>query len=105
MNNLFTAIPKELKSELIEKLVDSDDVTVERIVSRGHKSPETGWYDQDQNEWVLLLQGEAKLLFDDDAYVDLKVGDYIDIPAHKKHKVEWTAPDIETVWLAVFYRS
>lgn len=103
MKNIYDAIPQQFDSEVFERLVDSEGVTIERIISKGHKSPATGWYDQAQNEWVLLLKGKAILLFDDETSVELAAGDYINIPAHKKHKVEWTPPDTETVWLAVFY--
>lgn len=103
MNNIFDAIPEQLDSEVFEKLIDSKGVTIERIISKGHKSPEAGWYDQAQNEWVLLLSGEAMLIFEDESSLRLKAGDYINIPAHKKHKVEWTTAETETVWLAVFY--
>ena len=103
MNNIFDAIPRNLEAEVFERLVESEFVTIERIISKGHKSPESGWYDQDKNEWVMVLSGEAVLLFEDGSSVNLKAGDFIDIPAHKKHKVEWTAPDIETIWLAVHY--
>ncbi len=82
---------------------DGDGIRIERIISKGHSSPQSGWYDQDKNEWVLLLKGEAVLLFADESSANLKSGDFINIPAHKKHKVEWTDPDTETIWLAVHY--
>ena len=103
MNNIFDAIPENLKTEVFERLVETDDVTIERIVSKGHKSPQSGWYDQNKNEWVLVLKGEAILLFADETSITLKAGDFVDIPAHKKHRVEWTAVDVETIWLAVHY--
>jgi cupin 2 domain-containing protein len=104
LENLFDDFPEEFDEEFIEDLVDGEDVRVERIVSRGQASPEGFWYDQDDDEWVGLLAGAAVLsLEDDDEKVTLRPGDHINIPAHKKHRVEWTAPDEETVWLAVFY--
>ena len=103
MNNIFAAIPHTLDNELVEQLAQGQHVRIERIVSKGHRSPATGWYDQAQNEWVMLLKGEAVLLFSDDSELRLKPGDYIEIPAHKKHRVSWTDPDTETVWLAVHY--
>ena len=103
MNNIFDVIPKNLKAEVFEQLVDSNGVKIERIVSKGHKSPESGWYDQDQNEWVLVLRGKAILSFEDESTITLKEGDFINILAHKKHKVEWTDPGIETIWLTVHY--
>ena len=103
MNNIFDDIPKNIKSEIFETLIDSDDVQIERIISKGHTSPASGWYDQDKNEWLIVLKGEAILSFADKSSLKLKAGDFINIPAHKKHKVEWTNPDTETIWLAVHY--
>ena len=103
MNNIFEAIPKDLKKEVFERLAQGNGVTIERIISKGHRSPETGWYDQDKNEWVIILKGAAVLLFEDETTTKLKPGDFIDIPAHKKHRVSWTEADIETIWLAVHY--
>ena len=103
MNNIFDAIPENIETELLEPLIKSNGVRIERIISKGHKSPAAGWYDQDNNEWVMVLKGEAILLFEDETSVTLKAGDFINIEAHKKHKVERTAPDIETIWLAVHY--
>jgi cupin 2 domain-containing protein len=80
-------------------------VRIERIVSKGHSSPESGWYDQEENEWVVVLKGAAKLRFEQDGkLVELDAGDYINIPARVRHRVEWTNPEMETVWLAFFYR-
>ncbi len=103
MDNIFGSIPNVLDIELIEQLAQSQHARIERIVSKGHRSPATGWYDQEQNEWVMLLKGTAILSFDDDSSITLNPGDYINIPAHKKHKVAWTDPDTETIWLAVHY--
>lgn len=102
--NLFEKIPPELKEELFETLLSTENFKVERIVSKGHKSPPDFWYNQEQSEWILLLKGEARIQIDGEkAIVSLKAGDYCNIPAHVKHRVEWTAPDLETVWLAIFY--
>ena len=103
MNNIFDAIPKNLDKEIVESLVKSDRVRIERIISKGHVSPESGWYDQDENEWVILLKGEAILLFEDESSIKLIAGDFINIAAHKKHKVTWTKPNVETIWLAIHY--
>ena len=81
----------------------SSSVRIERIISRGHTSPETGWYDQDKAEWVIVLTGEASIAFENDSVVELKPGDYINIAPHKKHKVISTSSDPETIWLAVHY--
>ena len=109
MNNLFDNIPEDLPEdlpeELFERLVESSCMRIERIISRGHSSPESGWYDQEENEWVLVLKGEGRLRFEqDERLVELAAGDFINIPAHTRHRVEWTTPEMETVWLAVFYR-
>jgi cupin 2 domain-containing protein len=104
VKNIFKNIPPNLPKEISESLVESKTFKVERIVSKGHKSPNDFWYDQDMNEWVLILQGRAKLLFaEEKELIRLEAGDYINIPAHKKHRVEWTNPDTETIWLAIFY--
>ena len=76
---------------------------IERIVSKGHSSPDVGWYDQDENEWVMVISGYGVIEFFDGRKVTLKQGDYITINAHEKHKVIETAPTKNTVWLAVFY--
>lgn len=102
MKNLFTDIPAHLPEKLFTTLLEAPNVRIERIVSHGHASPEGFWFDQDQHEWVLLLQGAARLQFENDT-IDLKPGDFINIPAHRKHRVEWTTPDEPTIWLAVFY--
>lgn len=104
MKNLFSQIPDAISEELFEKIIESPHCKIERIVSQGHSSPDDFWYDQDQNEWVILLKGSALLLFEDgDSPVKLLPGDYITIPAHVKHRVKWTDPGQETVWLAVHY--
>ncbi len=102
--NLFHNIPTELPAEISECLLQSRNVRVERIVSRGHCSAPDFWYDQNGPEWVLLLQGEAELRFKEgNTIMRLTPGMYLNIPAHVQHRVEWTAEDQETVWLAVFY--
>lgn len=104
MKNLFANLPENAPLELVTVLVDSKSVRFERIVSTGHNSPNNFWYDQDEHEWVIVLKGEAKLLFDGDVQAKLmKPGDFINIPAHRKHRVEWTTPDEPTIWLAVYY--
>ncbi len=103
-NNIFKSIPNNLPDELVDILAEGKNFRLERIVSKGHSSPKGFWYDQVENEFVLLLKGKAEVLFEDDANtVTLSEGDYINIPAHKKHRVEWTDPKIETVWLTLFY--
>jgi cupin 2 domain-containing protein len=100
--NLFADLPTQLPDELCTTLLDADNVRIERIVSHGHASPDGFWYDQDQHEWVIVLKGVARLRFEDEI-VEMKPGDFVNIPAHKKHRVEWTRADEPTIWLAVHY--
>lgn len=102
MINLFADFPSQLPSELFTTLLEADAVRIERIVSHGHSSSEGFWYDQDQSEWVVLLKGSARLRIED-KLIELQPGDFLNIPAHQKHRVEWTTPDEQTIWLAVFY--
>jgi cupin 2 domain-containing protein len=101
--NLLHALPAQLPSEIVDVLVCSAGMRIERIVSRGHCSPEGFWYQQTENEWVTLLAGEARLCFDDGSVLHMTPGDHVEIRAGQRHRVEWTAPDVATVWLAVFY--
>lgn len=103
MNNLFRNIPTDLHEEFFEILASSENVQVERIVSRGHTSPAQGWYDQGRNEFIVLLAGAARLAFDDGTVEQLAPGDWLDIPAHRRHRVAWTEEGIKTVWLAIHY--
>lgn len=103
MKNLLDNIPGHLPDELFETLVRGDNIHIERIVSRGHTSPAEGWYEQDKNEWVLVLNGAARLGFEEGGEVSMEPGDCLEIPAHVKHRVAWTDPDQETVWVAVHY--
>ncbi len=102
--NLFTDLPANLPDELPTTLLKAANIRIERIVSHGHVSPEGFWYDQDEHEWVIVLQGAARLRFED-SIVEMKPGDFVNIPAHKKHRVVWTTPDELTIWLAVFYKD
>jgi cupin 2 domain-containing protein len=103
MNNIFKDIPKPSENEFFEELISKNGVKIERIVSFGHTTKEFEWYDQDSDEWVILLKGEAVISFMGEDDVRLKAGDFINIAAHKKHKVSWTKPDEDSIWLAVHY--
>lgn len=106
IRNIYASIPADMPQELFEDVLTTDTFKIERIVSKGHASPQGFWYDQDQNEWVMLLKGRAGLLFEGkDTIIELKPGDYIHIPARRKHRVEWTDPDTETIWLAVMWET
>ena len=101
--NIFESIPKNLDQEVFELLVQSKNVKIERILSKGHTSPKIGWHDQEKNEWVIVLKGEAGISFEQGKEFNLKAGDYINIPANTKHKVTWTTQKSETIWLAIHY--
>jgi cupin 2 domain-containing protein len=102
--NLFQFVPAPPHGEVLDVLAESPWVSIERIVSRGHRSPEGFWYDQDRTEWVVMLRGRASLLFEgEEAPRELNPGDALTIPAHARHRLEWTDPDQDTVWLAVFF--
>ncbi|MEH6634383.1 MAG: cupin domain-containing protein [Halioglobus sp.] len=105
MNNIYATLPDAFHGEVFDSLLESRNVTIQRIVSRGHASPESGWYDQVKNEWVMVLRGSASIAYPDKVSVTLREGDYINIEAHEKHRVEWTDPEVQTVWLAVHYES
>ena len=102
--NIFAALPADRDDEHFDTLVKLDGGQVKRIVSFGQRSPEGSWYDQDHNEWVLVLRGQAKLQLQGSRdLVELGPGDYVDLPAHTRHRVAWTTPEEPTVWLAVHY--
>ena len=100
--NLLAAIPATLPSEFSEQLVAAKHCRIERIVSQGHSSPAGFWYDQKENEFVLLIQGAARLRFEE-SLLEMKAGDWTVIPAHRRHRVEWTTETEQTVWLVAFY--
>lgn len=102
--NLLANIPFDLPEELFQTLVVAKGVRIERIVSHGHASPEGFWYDQDQDEWVVVLQGVATLRFENqDEPFEMTTGSHVVIPAHTRHRVEWTDPTQPTIWLAIHY--
>lgn len=103
--NIFGQVPEALPDEVFEELAGSSGVKIERIISCGQASPEGFWYDQEAHEWVLLLRGSAGLRFDGvDKVVEFGPGDWVQIPAHTRHRVEWTDTGQTTIWLAVHYR-
>ncbi|MBL4621630.1 MAG: cupin domain-containing protein [Immundisolibacteraceae bacterium] len=103
INNIFKALPDALTEEQFETLAETSQLKIERIVSRGQPSPTTGWHDQSQNEWVMVVQGEATLNFIDQPSISLGTGDFILIPAHQKHRVSYANPEKQTIWLAIHY--
>ena len=101
--NLFAKLPFDLDTELIEALTETKTVRVERIVSRGHSSPEGLWYEDPRHEWVLLVRGSATLLFESSETLKLVSGDWVEIPARRRHRVEATNSSEDTFWIAVYY--
>ncbi len=104
VKNIFDDLPRHLPKELVQILVGAADVRIERIISHGHASPADFWYDQPRHEWVIVLKGAARLQFED-GMVEMKPGDFVNIPANKKHRVDWTTPEEPTVWLGVRYEG
>ncbi len=104
IGNTFEGSFEGITEEIFEEIVSNENVKIERIVSKGQSSPENFWYDQERNEWVIVLKGSAVLLFEGESEpLRLKPGDYVNIPARQRHRVEWTDPDTETIWLAVHF--
>ena len=100
--NLFDGVPDSLLREEMTTLLSMPGIVIERIVSTGHRSPADFWYDQDVTEWVVVLSGAASLLFEGEAAPrDMRAGDYLVIPPHRRHRVAWTDPERPTVWLAI----
>jgi cupin 2 domain-containing protein len=100
--NLLTGLPAQQTEEQIERLVSGPHLRIERIVSTGQASPAGFWYDQPDDEFVVVLAGAARLRFEvGEASLDLAPGDWVEIPAHARHRVEWTQADPPTIWLAV----
>jgi cupin 2 domain-containing protein len=106
ISNILANIPSRSAEEVCESLAASGAVRIERIVSHGHVTQEGEWYDQKRDEWVMVVSGAADLLCDGDPKPHRMIaGDYLMIPAHCRHRVSWTDPDVDTVWLAVHYDS
>lgn len=102
LKNIFADLPAQLPEELFQTLSQNPHVKIERILSKGQACASDFWYEQAHAEWVILLQGQARLQFaEDSTIISLKAGDYLFIPAHKKHRVDWTDPDTVSIWLAI----
>jgi cupin 2 domain-containing protein len=104
--NIFSDLAASRDTEKFTDLLTTPGLRLERIVSLGQTTPQGEWLDQDRAEWVILLRGAARLLFEGETSArDLKPGDYVTIPAHRRHRVDWTTPDEPTVWLALHYAA
>lgn len=102
--NLFAPLLHLPAAEVFDPLLTGGPFRLERIVSTGQATPPGEWYDQDCDEWVVLLSGSATLRFEQpDETLDLTPGDWVLIPARRRHRVERTASDKETVWLALHF--
>ena len=101
MPNIYE-VPQEVSQlEKFEQIVSGKNIQIERIVSTGQTTTSGQWYDQELDEWVILLQGEAELSYVDNTKIKLKTGDYLLILAHTKHRVEYTSIEPACIWLAV----
>ncbi|WP_028108865.1 cupin domain-containing protein [Ferrimonas futtsuensis] len=103
MKNLLTDIPEILTAEVFQTIIENKGVKIERITSLGQVTPEGEWYDQAENEWVVLLKGGARLMFEDGREQHLEAGDHAWLPSGCKHRVSWTDPQQPTLWLAVHW--
>jgi cupin 2 domain-containing protein len=106
VDNLFANVPRQPTDEQIVTLLQTPNIRIERIVSTGHATAPGHWYDQAQDEWVVVLAGSAGLLlFEGEAEPRrLESGSYVHIAAHVRHRVAWTDPQTPTVWLAIHYQ-
>jgi len=101
MPNIYELSQEVSQSEKFEQIISGKNIQIERIISTGQTTTSGQWYDQTTDEWVILLQGEAELAYADDSRIKLKAGDYLLIPAHTKHRVEYTSIEPPCIWLAV----
>jgi cupin 2 domain-containing protein len=106
IKNIFADIPDCAFQEIFETILDNKNLKLERIVSTGRPTPVGEWYDQEGDEWVMVLTGSAGLSFKGDSEIRImKPGDYLFIPAHTIHRVEWTDSRENTIWLAIHYNA
>jgi len=103
VNNLFEGIAADFPDEVFDVILQHENIKIERIISSGHTSPSSGWYNQDKHEWVLILQGSATIGFEDGSSIQMQEGDYLNITAHRKHRVTKTSKNPDTIWLAIHY--
>jgi cupin 2 domain-containing protein len=101
MPNIYDGVASQQADEQVDRLLARPGLRIERIVSTGQASPPGFWYDQPEDEWVVVLKGRAALVIEGEAERVLAPGDFVFLPAHRRHRVAWTAADEPTVWLAV----
>lgn len=106
IQNIFTNLPEDIREEFFETMINDPSFRLERIVSHGQSTPKGQWYDQEQDEWVILLKGSAGLILEGEPEpIILTPGDHLFLPAHKQHQVEWTDENEPTIWLALHYQA
>lgn len=103
MANIFNLPTQILKEELFESLFNNERILIEKVISTGQITPKDEWYDQERDEWLILLQGDAELSYEDTSRIKLTTGDYLFIPAHQKHRVEYTSSEPPCIWLTIFF--
>jgi cupin 2 domain-containing protein len=102
-DNILSGIPEARPQELEQLLLENEHLSIRRILSKGHSAPAQGWYEQQDNEWVLVVKGEGIIEFTDHSERHMQEGDYCYIPALKKHRVKWTPEQEATIWLAIHF--
>lgn len=102
--NIYENIPHQFDDEITDTIIKGKNIRIERIVSDGQTTPENFWYDQNENEWLTLIDGKATLLFENGKEITLKKGDTLLIKSHEKHKVTYTSHNPVCLWLCVFYK-
>jgi cupin 2 domain-containing protein len=103
--NIFETELEKPKEELFETILNNKNFKLERIITNGQTTPPGEWYNQENDEWVVLLKGSAMLLFEDEKFIILNQGDHILIPKHCKHRVQWVDPNQECIWLALHFKE
>lgn len=101
--SLASSLPSQpTAEEKVDTLYERPGLRIERIVSTGQATPDGEWYDQDNDEWVLVVKGRARVRIDGEAQDrELGEGDFVFLPAHCRHRVAWTQREPPTVWLAI----
>ncbi len=104
--NIFSLenMPRVGHHEQFETLCSDHNIRIERIISRGQITPHDQWYDQPENEWVLLIQGKASIEFENGDMLHLGAGDYIFLPSGLKHRVAYTSKNPPCIWLAIHFK-
>lgn len=104
--NLLSGPCPAAGQERSELLLETNGLRLERIHSCAAATPDDHWYDQSETEWVLLLQGSARLRFEDEPQPrNLVAGDALLISPNRRHRVDRTDPAPGTLWLALFLEA